>query len=318
MRTIWLAVIAALALATSAAAQYPSRPVRIVVTIPPGGAPDIVARVIGERLAPALGQPVVIENRPGSNGNIAAELVARSAPDGHTLLLSGDSLFVINPHLYRRMPVDVRRELVPVAPLASANFILSVNPALPVSTLQEFIEYARRADPPLAYASGGNGTQHHLTMERLKQRAGIPLLHVPFKGGAPATAATVAGETAAMFASTSSLPQIRAGRLRALAVTGATRLPAFPELPALREVFPGFEMTVWLALFAPEGTAQPVLARLREALAAILAAPEVREHLERAGGLRPLLASPALFAAMIERDAADYAALIERIGLRID
>jgi len=318
MRIARLAAAAALCIAATAAAQYPSRPVRIVVTIPPGGAPDIVARVIAEKLTPTLGRPVVVENRPGSNGNIAAEHVARSAPDGHTLLLSGDSLLVINPHLYRRMPVDVRRELVPVAPLAWAMFVLSVNPALPVSNLQEFIEYARRADPPLAYASGGNGSQHHLTMERLKQRAGIPLLHVPFKGGAPATAATVAGETAAMFASTSSMPQIRAGRLRALAVTGATRLAAFPELPALREFFPGFEMTVWLALFAHEGTAPPVLARLREVLAATLAAPDVQERFERAGGLRPLLASPDEFAAMIERDYAEYGALIERIGLRID
>jgi len=263
--------------AATAAAQYPSRPVRIVVTIPPGGAPDIVARVIAEKLAPALGQPVVVENKPGSNGNIAAELVARSAADGHTLLLSGDSLFVINPHLYRRMPVDVHRDLVPVAPLGTAMFILSVHPALPVGSLQEFIEHARRAEPPLAYASGGNGSQHHLTMERLKHRAGIQLLHVPFKGGVPATAATVAGETVAMFASTSSLPQIRAGRLRALAVTGSARLPAFPDLPALDELYPGLEMTVWLGLFAPAGVAQAVLERLRADVATVLGTTDVRQ-----------------------------------------
>src|SRR6266568_4575259 len=204
----------------STAAQYPARPIRLLVPIPPGGGPDIVARLIAPKLTDALGQPVVVENRVGGNGNLAGELVARSPADGHTLLLGMDSLMVINPHLYASMPFDPLRDLAPVASLVSNGFFLAVNPSVPARTFPEFIEYARRADPPLHYGSGGNGSQHHLTMERLKMRAGINMVHVPYKGGAPATTATVAGEVAAMMSGTSTAGQIKAGRLRALAFTG--------------------------------------------------------------------------------------------------
>src|ERR1051326_3849096 len=173
------AVLALLAV-TGAWAQYPSRPVRLLVTIPPGGAPDIAARVVGQKLAEALAQQFVVDNRPGSNGNIAAELVAKAAPDGYTLGLFADSLIVINPHLYARMPVDTLRDLAPVGTVASNQFVLSVNPAVPVKSFQEFVDYARRANPPLPYASGGNGSQHQMCMEMLKQRAGIQLVHVPY------------------------------------------------------------------------------------------------------------------------------------------
>jgi tripartite-type tricarboxylate transporter receptor subunit TctC len=316
---------AALALAAAllsgaavAMAQYPSRPVRIVVTIPPGGAPDLTARIVGEKIASGLGQPVVVENRPGSNGNIAAELVAKSPPDGHLLLLGADSLVAINPHIYSRMPIDMQRDLVPVASLVSNMFVLSVNPSLPVKTFQEFIEYARNASPPLHYASGGNGSQHQFMMEALKQRAGINLVHVPYKGGAPATTATVAGEVAAMFAGTSTAPQIKAGRLRALAVTGAKRSELFPDLPAIGEVYPGYEMTIWLGLFAPAGTPEPVLARLREEIAKALASPDVKEKLNNAGGLQAFATSPAEFAALIRSDYDKYGKLVRDIGVKAD
>jgi tripartite-type tricarboxylate transporter receptor subunit TctC len=314
------AALAAALLAFSVLAwgQYPARPVRIVVTIPPGGAPDLTARIVGEKIAPALGQPVVIENRPGSNGNIAAELVAKSPADGYMLLLGADSLLAINPHVYSRMPIDMQRDLVPVASLVSNMFVLSVNPSLPVKTFQEFIEYARKANPPLHYASGGNGSQHQFMMEALKQRAGIDLVHVPYKGGAPATTATVAGEVAAMFAGTSTAPQIKAGRLRALAVTGAKRSDLFPELPAIGEVYPGYEMTIWLGLFAPAGTPEPVLARLRDEIAKALASPDVKDKLNNAGGLQPLATSPAEFAALIRRDYDKYGKLVRDIGVKID
>jgi tripartite-type tricarboxylate transporter receptor subunit TctC len=314
-----LALAAALlAGAAVAMAQYPSRPVRIVVTIPPGGAPDLTARIVGEKIASGLGQPVVVENRPGSNGNIAAELVAKSPPDGHLLLLGADSLVAINPHIYGRMPIDMQRDLVPVASLVSNMFVLSVNPSLPVKTFQEFIEYARNASPPLHYASGGNGSQHQFMMEALKQRAGINLVHVPYKGGAPATTATVAGEVAAMFAGTSTAPQIKAGRLRALAVTGAKRSELFPDLPAIGEVYPGYEMTIWLGLFAPAGTPEPVLARLREEIAKALASPDVKEKLNNAGGLQAFATSPAEFAALIRSDYDKYGKLVRDIGVKAD
>jgi tripartite-type tricarboxylate transporter receptor subunit TctC len=313
-----LVAAALLACAAVAWAEYPSRPVRLVSPTSPGGAPDIAARTLAERLGPALGQPVVVENRIGSNGNIAAELVARSPADGHTLLLGQDSLFVINPHVYARMPIDVHRDLVPVATVASNFFVLSVHPSLPVRTFPEFIEYARTAQPALAYASGGNGSQHHLTMESLKRLAGIALVHVPYKGGAPATTAAVAGEVAAVFAGASSAPQIRAGKLRALAVTCAQRSDAFPGLPAVGEFYPGFEMTIWLGLFAPGATPDAVVARLRAETGKVLALPEVRDRFAAAGGLQPLVTSPAEFAALIRADDAKYRELVKLTGAKLE
>ena len=317
---LWrLFVIVALAFGAGAAcAQYPSRPIKVIVPIPAGGAPDIAARVVGQKLSELLGTPVVIDNHAGSNGNIAGDMVAKAAPDGYTLLLGQDSLIAINPHLYAKMPFDTLKDLTPVATVVANQFVLAVNPALPVRNFQEFIDYARRTRPPLAYASGGNGSQHHLSMELLKQRAGIDLLHVPFKGGSPATLATVAGDTAAMFAGTSNAAQIKAGKLRALAVTGARRSPEYPDLPTIGEFYPGYEVTIWLALFAPAGTPEPVLAKLRAAIATALAAPEVREKLSVAGGLEPFVTTPEEFAALIRRDYDKYGKIVKTIGVRVD
>ena len=306
------------ALAAPAFAQYPSKPIRLLVAIPPGGAPDVAARILGEKLGQSLGRAVVIENRPGANGNIAAELVAKSPADGYTLLLGQDSIFIINPHLYKHMPIDVRRDLVPVTTVATNVFVLAVNPALPVKTFPEFVEYARNAKPPLAYGSGGNGSAHHLTMELLKQRAGIDLVHIPYKGGSPATLAALSGEVAAMFAGTSNAPQIKAGKLRALAVTGSKRSDVFPDVPTIAEFYPGFEMHIWLGLFAPAETPQPIVARLRDAVNDALAQPDVVEKLASAGGMLPLKVAPDEFGAMIDRDSAKFEEIIRQIHLSID
>lgn len=313
-----LPLLLACALALPAWAQYPTRAVRIVVPIPPGGAPDIAARVIGDKLAGQLGQPVVIENRAGSNGNIAGDHVAHAAPDGYTLLLGMDSLVAINPHLYPKMSFSTLRDLAPVATLVENQFVLSINPALPVKTFREFIEYARKAEPPLAYASGGNGSQHQLAMEILKTRAGIRLLHVPYKGGSPAAMATVAGDVAAMFAGTSNAPQIRAGKLRAIAVTGSRRSALFPELPTIGEIYPGYEITIWLALFAPAGTPEPVITRLRAEIAKILALPDVKEKLNAGGGLEPFPTRPEEFAALIRSDYEKFGKVVREIGVKVD
>jgi len=314
------AVLFAFAAAFSAAAsaQYPARPVKIVVTIPPGGAPDIVARVIGEKIAPSLGQAVVVENKPGANGNAAAAEVARAPADGYTLLLAADSLITINPHLYAKMPIDTLKDLTPVSSLVSNQFVLSINPALAPKTFPEFIEYARKSNPPLAYASGGNGSQHQLTMEMLKARAGIDLVHVPYRGGAPATTATMAGEVAAMFSGTSSAPQIRAGRLRALAVAGAKRSPTFPELPMIGEFYPGFENSIWLGLFGPAGLPEDVLNRLRSEVRRALESPEVKQKLVGSGSLETLLLSPQEFEALIRRDYDRFGKLIKEVGIKAD
>ncbi len=269
-------------LALFSTAALAQRPITILVPIPPGGAPDIAARVIAAKLSENIGQPVVVENRAGANGNIATDLVAKAAPDGHMLGLLADSQITINPHLYR-MPLDTLRDLTPVTPVAVNQFVLTVNPSLPVRTFPEFIAYAKNANPPLAYASGGNGSQHHLTMEMLKQRAGIHLLHVPYKGGAPAATATVAGETMAMWSGSSNAPQIKAGRLRPLAVSGGQRSAQYPELPTIGEFYPGLENSIWLGLFGPANLPEGVLNRLRIELRRVLESADVKQKLNAAG-----------------------------------
>jgi tripartite-type tricarboxylate transporter receptor subunit TctC len=262
---------------------------------------------------------VVVENRVGSNGNIASEVTSKAPPDGYTLLLCADSQIVINPHLYKnRMPLDTLKDLTPVATIASNQFVLAVNPSLPVKTFQEFIAYAKKADPPLAYASGGNGSQHHLSMEMLKARAGINMVHVPYKGGTPAATATVAGETMAVFSGTSNAAQIKSGRLRALAVTGARRTDTFPELPTIGETYPGYEVTIWLALYGPPGLPEPVLTRLRTEINKLLARPEIKQRLHGAGGLEPFITTPAEFAAMTRRDYDKYDKVVKEVGATID
>jgi len=304
--------------AVSALAQFPSRPIHILVTIPPGGAPDIVARVVGEKISHTLGQPVVIDNKPAANGNAAAAEVARAAPDGHTLLLAADSLITINPHVYSKMPVDTLKELTPISSLVSNQFVLSINPALPPKNFAEFIEYAKKANPPLAYASGGNGSQHQLTMEMLKERAGFDMVHVPYKGGPPATAATMSGEVAALFSGTSSAPQIKAGRIRALAVAGAKRSPTFPDVPTIGEFYPGFENSIWLGLFGPAGMPEDVLNRLRSEVRKALEAPDVKASLMGKGSLETLVLSPEDFEKLIRRDYDKYGKLITKLGIKAD
>ena len=311
-------LILLLAVSGQAFAQFPSRPVTIIVPIPPGGAPDIAARVLGQKLSEALGHSVVVENRAGANGNIAGELLAKAQPDGHTMALLADSQIAINPHLYSRMPFDTLRDFVPVHTVAVNQFVLAVNPSLPAKTFPEFIELARNAKPPLAYASGGNGSQHHLTMEMLKQRAGIELVHVPYRGGAPATTATVAGDTAAMWAGSSNAPQIKAGRLRALAVSGGKRSLQYPELPTIGEFYPGFENSIWLGLFAPAGVPDGVLDKLRSELRKALESPDVKARFNNAGGLEPYVATPQEFEAVIRRDHAKYAKVVKDLGIKLD
>jgi len=313
-----LAALSATLLSLDAAAQYPTKPIRLLVPIAPGGGPDIVGRLVAGKLSDAFGQPVVVENRVGSNGNIAGDIVAKSSPDGYTLLLGMDSLVAINPHLYTKMPFDPQKDLAPVASLVSNGFFLAVNPSVPAQTFPEFIEYARRANPLLNYASGGNGSQHHLTMERLKARAGINMVHVPYKSGAPATTATVAGEVAAMMSGTSTAGQIRAGRLRALAFTGPQRSQVLPDVPTIAEFYPDFTMTQWYGLFAPAGTPEPVISRLRAEVNRALGMPDVREKLRNAGGVEPWITSPEEFAAELRNEYAKYAKLVKDIGAKID
>ena len=311
-----LAALLVLSLAAlSATGQYPSRPIRLLVPNPPGGATDTLARLIAPKLGEALGQPVVVDNRPGSNGNLASEIAAKAPADGYTLLLCADAQIVIGPHLYAKMPLDTLKDLAPVATLVNTQMLLVVSPALPAQTLSEFIELARRTRPPLAYASIGNGSQHHLVMEMLKARAGIDLLHVPFKGGGPATTALLGGEIVAMFGGNSVTGHVRAGRLRALAVAGKERSKLFPDLPRLTDVYPGLEVAPWLALFAPAGTPEAVLARLRTEVNKLLQDPE---QIRRLGGLEPYITTPQEFQALLRSEFAKYAEVVKAAGAKID
>lgn len=285
---------------------------------PPGGATDTVARLLSPKLGESLGQPVVVDNRPGSNGNLASELAAKAAPDGYTLYLAADAQIVIGPHLYATMPIDTLKDLAPVATLVSTQMLLVMHADLPATNLQEFVALAKRTSPPLPYASIGNGSQHHLVMEMLKQRAGIDLLHVPFKGGGPAMTALLGGQVVTMFGGNSVSGQVKAGKVRALAAAGRKRADAFPEVPTLAETYPGFEVTPWLALFAPAALPEPILNRLRAETSRLLADESIRAGIRKLGGLEPFITAPEEFAALLRSEHAKYGQVVKATGARVD
>jgi len=299
------------------AQAYPARPIKIIVPNPPGGATDTTARIVGARLSELLGQPVVIENRPGSAGNLANEVTAKSPADGYTIMLGQDSQIVVNPYLYTTTTLDPLKAFVPVASLVTTVMILTVNPSLPVKDFHDFVEYARRANPPLPYASIGNGSPHHLAMEMLKRRAGINLIHVPYKGGGPASAALIAKEVTAEFGGNSTGPQIKQGLLRGLAVTSVKRDAEFPELPPIADTYPGFEVTPWLGFFAPAGVPAEIVSRLHDTVNRALTEPAVVARFH-SGGMTPFVTTPAQFAAFIKSEDAKYRELVKTIGVHVD
>jgi tripartite-type tricarboxylate transporter receptor subunit TctC len=318
-QAMWLlAAASSWPLPASAQVPWPTRPVRILVPTSPGGAPDIAGRLIAQYLSDATGQPFVVENRAGANGNIAMIEAVKASPDGYTLLLGADSYITINPHIYSKLPINPLRDFIPVASVASNDFLLAVTPNVPVSTLPELIEYARNAKPLITFATAGYGSQHQLAMEMLKRRAGIDLLHVPFRGGTPATMATIAGEVQVLFAGGSSRPQVKAGLLRAVASTGHKRAQDFPDLPTIGELYPGYVVQIWLGLFAPVGTPEPIVATLRGLTNTILKRPDFAARLGVSGGLEPLVLSEAEFADLIQQDYEKYGKLISEIGVKLD
>jgi tripartite-type tricarboxylate transporter receptor subunit TctC len=315
----FVAAIFGILIATAALAQpYPNRPIRLFVSFPPGGAADLVARVVGQSLSARLGQPVVVENRPGSNGNIAGDLVAHAPTDGYTLLLGPGALFSINPHLYARMQIDPLKDLVPVASLVSNALLLTENPALKPTNFREFIEYARQAKPPLFYGSIGNGSEHHLAMELLKGQAGIEMTHVTYRGGGPAAIGVMGGEVAAMFGGGSVATLVQSGQLRGLAISGRKRSLAFPDLPSISEFYPAYDITLWQGLFAPAGTPSEVIARLRTEIKMVLAQQDLANKLAAAGSGDPYITTPDEFSARIRADYDRYGTVIKSSGLRVE
>jgi tripartite-type tricarboxylate transporter receptor subunit TctC len=301
------------------AQAFPSRAIQLVTGNPPGGATDVIARTLGQPLSVRLGQSVVIDNRPGANGNISAEIVAKAKPDGHTILYANNSLVVINPHVYTTWTLDPLQDLVPVVTTISNQLVLAVNPkVVPVNDFKGFLEFARKPPSSLFYASIGNGSQHHLAMELLKQKAGIDLTHVPYRGGGPASIAVISGENHMMFGGTSVVTHINSGKLKGLAVTDKKGWATMPDLPGIGEFLPGYSIALWHGIFAPRGTPQPILDKLRAEFNAVLAMPEVKERLISSGAGEPYITTPQEFTALIRSDHESYGKVIKAIGLKVD
>jgi tripartite-type tricarboxylate transporter receptor subunit TctC len=316
--TRWFVIVAAALLALSAQAEnYPTRPVRLYVAFPPGGAADIVARLVAQPLSERLGQPIVVENKPGSGGNIVGELIAHAAPDGYSLLIGPDNLFTINPHLFSKMTFDPLKDIVPIATVQSNQLVLAINPKVPANDFKEFVALAGRSDPPLFYASIGNGSLHHLAMEMLKQEAGITLTHVPYRGGGPAAIAVLAGDVAAMFGGGSVFPMVKSGQLRGLAVSSRKRSTEFSELPSISEFYPDYEATIWQGLFAPAGAPQDIIDKLRKEVNAILATKDFADNLAKTGSGEPYITTLDEFKARMHRDFDRYGRIVRAAGVQV-
>jgi tripartite-type tricarboxylate transporter receptor subunit TctC len=298
---------------------WPERPVKFVVAAPAGSSIDVLARAIGDKLKDRLGQPIVVENRPAAGGTAATDLVAKSAPDGYTMLMSFNGPLAFGPHLYARLPYDPQKDLVPVVITSSQPNVLAVTASLPVKSVRELVAYARANPGQLNYASVGNGSSSHLTMELLKTTAGLDIVHVPFNGSPPAVMATIQGETQMIFAVMQPLQaQIQAGKLRALAVTTRTRFAHLPDLPTVAEAgFPGFEALAWNGVLVPAGTPRAIVQRLNAEINAILRDAAVKSTLN-AQGFELVGGLPEDFTALIRSESDKWAPVIRKTGARID
>jgi tripartite-type tricarboxylate transporter receptor subunit TctC len=318
----WLSAILAvmvMAAAGHAGAQsYPAKPIRLVAPSTPGDAPDVIARLVAERLSVALGQQVVVENRPGAGGVVGSEIVAKSAPDGYTLIMGNAGSHGINAAVYSKLPYDILKDFAPVSQIAIAPNIFVVNPALPVHTISEFIAYAKARPGQLSYASGGNGSSSHMSMELLKSMAGIDVVHVPYKGSTPALTDVISGQDAVMSVNMPpAVPHVKSGRLRALAVTTRARTPSMPELPTVGETLPGYETVAWFGVLAPAGTPKDIVNRLSTEIAKIAQSPDMKERLA-AMGAEPVGGTPEEFGVVMARDIAKWTALAKSVGIKID
>lgn len=301
----------------AAAQAYPEKAVRVVVPFPAGGAADIVARHVTTRLADVIGQQIVVDNRGGAGGSIGADNVARAAPDGYSLLFASSSVLSINPHLGTRTPYDILRSFTPLVLIGHAPNVLTVHPSVPAKTVKDLIAIARAKPDALAYASNGAGTLSHLTGELFSQRAGVKMLHVPYKGGAPAVIDTVAGNVSVLFAAFPTVSgQVRAGRLKALAVTSAKRIAIAPELPTVAEAaLKGFESSQWWGLYGPAGLPAPVVGKLNAAANKVLATDDIKKHLA-VDGAAPAGGTPAELAAFHQADYDKWGAVMAKAGLK--
>ena len=316
--SIWLAAATALAAWTAIAAEYPARPVRLVVAFAPGGSVDVVARLLAQKLGERWKQQVVVDNRPGAGGNVSAEIVARSQPDGHTLYMTSAAL-VVNPSLYGAVPYDPVRDFEPISLVATVQSVLVAHPALPVRTVKDLVALARSKPRQINYVSTGSGTSGHLMMELFRSMAGIEIVHVPYKTIGQAYADLISGQVPLFFPTApGALPHIQAGRIRPLGVAGAVRSPALPGVPTIAEAgVPGYEAGTWYPLLAPARTPRAVVETVHRDLVQVLGLPDVRERLTGAG-IEIVGGTPGQLAAHIRDEIPKWARVIKQSGARAD
>ena len=312
-------LVFSVAFAQATPGSYPNRPIRLIVTVPPGGAADLIARAISSKLAVALNQSVVVENHPGASGTLAAALVAKAPPDGYTLLQNSITTHGIGPHLYPKLSYDPVKDLTPVSMLAQLPLIMTVSANLKVDSLQGFMALARQRPGQLAFASSGSGGAPHMAGELLKSSAGIDILHVPYKGSGPAVIDLVGGQVQIMFdGAPSLLSQIQAGKIKALAAASKRRTLLMPELPTFAELgYPGVDVSLWYGLMAPAGTPDNIINKLNLEINKILQSPDINERFF-AQGIEPMLGSPEQAASFIRQESDRWKPIVKKVGVKID
>jgi len=299
------------------AQAYPSKPIRFIVPITPGGSNDVLARTIAQKLSEAWRQPVVVENKPGAGMNLGADMVAKSPADGYTWLLGANNIFVTNPHV-GKMPFDVFKDFTPVTQVALVPFVLVVNPALPVKNVAELVEYAKKNPTAVYYGSSGNGSPQQLAAEMLNYTAGIKMQHVPYKGAVPAITDLLGGRIQVFIGAVNSLmPFVKEGKLRLIAGAGGQRFAAFPDLPAIAETVPGVALDVWLGVFMPAGVSRDIVAKVNADIAQLLQSPEVKANLG-AQGIEPAPSTPEALAQTIRDDYARWGKVIREANIKAD
>lgn len=311
-------LIASLGVVPTLHAAWPEKPVRIIVPFAPGGSADILARTVSNKLNAVLGQPVIVENRPGAAGNIGTEVVAKSKPDGYTLLVGLMNTHVVNQALYKNMPFDGVEDFTPIAMLAAVISTMAIHPSVPAKNVKEFIAVARSRPGELAYASAGTGSSTHLNAAVFEKMAGIRMLHVPYKGGAPAVLDTVTGQTQMIItAATQTLPHVKTGRLRLLGVTRAKRVAMLPDVPAIAETLPGYEAVVWFGAFAPAGLPKDITARLNAEINKLMSAPDTKSVMEKMG-VEIINITPEEFQRMLREEAAHWTNVVRKYGIKAE
>jgi tripartite-type tricarboxylate transporter receptor subunit TctC len=305
---------------TAGAQDYPNKPIRMVVGFPPGGGTDVVARILAPRMSELLGQPIVIDNRPGATGTVAAGQVAKSPPDGYTIMMGHVSVNAIAPSLFSNLPYDVLKDFAPIALAAAVPHLVTVHPSLPATNLRQLISHLKANPGKLTFPSAGNGSMPHLAGEMFKSLAGVQVMHVPYKGTGQSMQDLLGGQHLVAFDTMpAASPHVRSGKLRALAVSSAARVASFPDVPTAEEAgLPGYQVTTWYGLFAPAGTPSAIVRRLHAETVKAMQTEETKTKLDGIGADGTISRSPDEFAGLVRADTARYAKIVKEIGLRID